>query len=521
MEKYLKMVIKRKWWIIITFLVAVLGGTAHLLTTPKLYEAETLILVQSQRVPEDFVRSIVSSTVEDRLRTISQQVTSRTNLERIISQFYLYQEGDKTIQMDGKVAQLRRMITINVGGGAGGRRGTDASSFTIRFQGENPRTVMEVTNALASNFISENLKIREAQALGTSDFLTDELALVEARLQGKEEELKEYRESFMGGLPEQLQTNLSILERLQNQHAQYTGNLRDSESRRDSILRDIAATGEAAVSLSNGRQGSRTRDVNDPASLRSELANLRSRYTENHPDIIRLKGIIERMEEERAQALADSGLEGSDIPASIKTVDQTLRRQLQAVEQDIARLRAEINETRVQIATYQRRVEETPKREQELVELNRDYSNLRQLYNSLLTRKLEADMAVSMERKQKGEQFRVIDPAKIPSRPVKPDARKILLMTLALGLGVGVGIAYLFEYMDSSYKTPEEAEGDLGIPVLASIPFLRTENELSAIRRREILTGVCVSVGFIVSLLGIIITIKGFDTTMGYVRGLF
>ena len=200
LTKYINMAIKRKWWIIVPFLITLLGGLTFLLITPKVYEAQTLILVQAQRVPEEFVRSIVSTTIDDRLRTITQQVTSRTNLEKIIENYGLYSSSHSDLLMDQKVELLREMITIDVSKDSG-RRDSETNAFTISFRDEDPQKVMKVTNALASNFISENLKIREEQALGTSSFLSDELTSVEDQLKGKEEELKTYRERYMGGSP--------------------------------------------------------------------------------------------------------------------------------------------------------------------------------------------------------------------------------------------------------------------------------------------------------------------------------
>ncbi|MDY6950013.1 MAG: XrtA system polysaccharide chain length determinant [Thermodesulfobacteriota bacterium] len=508
--RYVNMATRRMWWIIIPFLLALLGGFAYALKTPKIYQAQTLILVQPQKVPEDFVRTIVSATVEDRLSTISQQVTSRTNLEKIIKEHGLYDSSDEQVFMDDKVALLRRMIKIDVNYGGRGR-GTE--SFTIAFRGKDPKMVMEVTNALASNFISENLKIRESQAIGTSAFISDELASVEKRLLAKEEELKKYRQRYMGGLPEQLQTNLTILERLQGQLDQLLDSLRDAENRRIVVQTQISAqeTARAEPLIGPTSDGGTPRDI---ASLKNELATLEAKYTANHPDVIRLKETIAGLE---GQRLKDET--GSSPPeAFVYSVDQELKRQLQDISIEIDTLKAEIKKVQSQTKWYQKKVEETPKREQELLSLKRDYGNLRELYNSLLNRKLEAQIAVSMEKKQKGEQFRVIDPAKIPTRPVEPDLRRILLLTLAVGLGLGGGLAFLTEMMDTSYKTPEEVEKDLKLPVLVSMPIKYTEKEIKIKRLKRLLALVSVGLAFALSVTGIFLALKGVDASLAYLR---
>lgn len=500
---YLDMARRRKWWIIIPFLLTFLGGMAYALIAPKVFEAQTLILVQPQKVPEDYVRAIVSTSVEDRLKTITQQVTSRTNLEKIIEEYNLYDEQNLNSNMDLLIAGIRKRISIDVS--RGGRRGDEASAFAISFRGRDPNKVMQVTNALASNFIEENLKIRESQAIGTSSFLSDELASVELRLKKKEAELKQYRERYMGGLPEQLQTNLSILERLQNQLEQQTNSLRDAENRKVLVDSQIAEArkGAPVTTVGTGQQG----EVRDLPSLKNELASLQAKYTENHPDIVRLKGMIERLEEKQ---------QGEGSSMSPLRVDQILLRQRQDLQVEVAGLKEEVLKTQSQIRWYETKVEDTPKREQELLTQNRDYQNLKDLYDSLLNRKLEAEIAVSLERKQKGEQFRILDPAKIPQVPIKPDLRMIALLTLALGLGIGGGCAFLIETLDTSYKSPEEAEMELNLPVLAIMPFRRTESEIKLRKFKTIMAYSSVTIGFFACALCIFFAAKGIDKTVNF-----
>jgi polysaccharide chain length determinant protein (PEP-CTERM system associated) len=516
--KYLQMALRRKWWIILPFLVTVLGGLGYLLVVPKTYEAETLVLVQRQKVPEDFVRAIVSSEVEDRLKTIIQQVTSRTNLERIIQDHQLY-EGEKgVLTLDDKVNLVRKNITIDE---RSSKRGVQTVAFTIKFSGQDPRRTAEVTNSLASSFISENLLIRESQAIGTSNFLTDELDSVSRRLIEKEEQLKGYREKFMGGLPEQLETNLRILERLQAQLDKENQNLIEAQNRRVVTQKELAEyekvlETQPTVVIQNGG----TSEPKDLPGLKAELASLESRYTENHPDVIRIRTAIANLETGAAEKKEDGGMSTLKPTGPPSQTLQLLRRQLVDTEVAISTLKAETEKLKAQIVWYDQKVQETPKREQELLTLNRDYENNKALYESLLTRKLEADISVSMEKKQKGEQFRIIDSAKVPERPVKPDIQRVILMTLALGLGLGAALAYLAETMDTSYKSPEELEQHLKLPILVSMPIRYTNGELRRIKLKKALAFSSVGVGFCLSAAGIVIAVKGLDPTLSFVKQL-
>jgi polysaccharide chain length determinant protein (PEP-CTERM system associated) len=510
--KYLDIAKRRKYWIIIPFLATILGGLAYILIAPKMYEAQTLILVQSQSVPQDYVRSIVTEPIDDRLRTITQQVTSRTNLETIIRDFRLSQEMGASLSVDQLVEAVRKRIKIDVNKGGSGRGAT--SAFTLSFRGPDPQKAMQVTNALASNFISQNLEMRESQVLGTSSFLADELESVRKRLMAKEEELKAYRERYMGGLPDQLTANIAMLQRLQLQADQLSKNLADAENRKillQQTLEDTRKGRQALVYPST--QGSETRDL---ASLKNELATLEAKYTPNHPDVVRLKKMIETLEASEAKQAPDSA--GKTVVLS--RAEQNVIQQQKDIVLDIASTKAEIKRVQAEMGAYQKRVEDTPKREQELFSIQRDYENLKSLYDSLLKRKLEADIAVSMEKKQKGEQFRVIDPAKVPSYPVDPDIKKILMAVLALGLGLGGGLAYFVEMMDTSYRSPDDVQKELKLPILVSIPFQQTNQEIRVRKRKEAFKAAGVAAGFAVSAVAIVVGTKGFGAAVKYIKEL-
>jgi polysaccharide chain length determinant protein (PEP-CTERM system associated) len=521
---YLDIARRRKYWIIIPFLAVLLGGMAYLLIVPKLYEAKTLILVQTQSVPKDYVRSVVAVGMEEKLTTITQEVTSRTNLEAIIRECGLAGGIDESKDLDRLVEEVRKRITITMGTdddqgrksskGPSTRNPEAATIFTISFLGEAPEEAVQVTNTLASKYISQNLEFRETQVKGTTAFLGDELESLRKHLMDKERELKTYRERYMGGLPEQLNANLTILQRLQSRADQLSRDLSDLENRKFLVQQNIEEFrkgGQTATSFTG-----KAYEAKDLAFLKSELVDLEARYTSNHPDVLRLKKVIETLETmtpEKDEASATK-------LAVLSKGEKALVQQVNNVELEIAKTKTEMKLNQGEISAYQRRIEDTPKREQELLLIQRDYKNSKDLYDSLEKRKLEADIALNMEIKQKGEQFRILDPATRPTYPVEPNIKKILLVVLALGLGLGGGLAYLVEMMDTSYKTPEEIEKELELPILVSIPFRRTEREIKMRKRKEILKAAGVATGFAVSAAGIVVAIKGFDIPLEYIKRL-
>jgi polysaccharide chain length determinant protein (PEP-CTERM system associated) len=337
------------------------------------------------------------------------------------------------------------------------------------------------------------------------------------RLEEVEKQLGEYRKKYMGELPEQLDTNLRVLDRLQLQFNESQANLQEAKNRLLLLDNQI----EAAKNL-QAAGVSAAPDTGQPltlAQLKQQLADLKASYTDRHPDVMRLKRQIENSEAKAAETESGSGApkqgrSGSPTPLTQNRFLADQIQQRNATYLDIKDLESEIGNTMLQIKEYQRRVEVTPKREAELLSLSRDYDNIQGSYKSLLNRKLEADIGVNLEKKQKGEQFRIVDHARLPQKPVSPDLKKLFMMALAAGLGLGGGLIFLLDYLDTSLKRPDDIEADLGVPVLATIPRLYQPKGQVLKKLNWVLTGLGVLVGFI--LLGVfgLLVLNGVNSTI-------
>jgi uncharacterized protein involved in exopolysaccharide biosynthesis len=227
LDEYLEILRRRMWYIIIPFLLILTGASIYAITAPKQYKASTLVLVSPQSVPEDFVRATVTSKIEERLQSISQEVTSRTRLETIIAEFGLYEKKHKNLPKEEMVELMRKNIKVELPN----RKDEKGGFFSISFINDNPKVAAAVTNRLSSLFIEENLKIREKQASGTTEFLINELAAAKAKLDQMETSVTNYKRHFMGGLPEQRDTNLKILEQMQMQNQRISESLRAAQDR--------------------------------------------------------------------------------------------------------------------------------------------------------------------------------------------------------------------------------------------------------------------------------------------------
>lgn len=526
-EQVFEIIVRRRWLILIPLCITLTLGLAGTLTASKTYEASTLILVQQQSVPTEYVRSVVTSSINQRINTISQQILSRSNLEKIIDQFGLYEERPR-MYLEDKIADMRKRINVKI---ERARHGAEA--FSISFQGSDPRKVMRIANTLASFFMDENLKVREAQAIGTSEFLDSELEKTRRRLEERERKLSEYRGKYLGGLPDELETNLRTLDRLQEQLAGKNELLRESraalsllepqisEARKEVALR-LEASGLSGLSDITGTV-SETREK--LLAAEQEYDDLLTSYTEKHPDVMRAKKSIEKLKktlaEENDASTDGTGEDADDAKEPELPMDESVRELIRSKNQvlsDIDKIKSDIESIEEQMALYQGRVEDTPKRELELQSLKRDYNNIRDIFNSLLDRKLEAELSVNMEKKQKGEQFRILDHARLPEKPISPNVKKYFLLSLVAGLGLGGGVIFLLEFFDTTLRRDEQIEQGLGLTILASIPKLKGSGDK---KKSKIEAAGLAAVGMYVMMIAgffVILNIKGLDRTFNFIK---
>ncbi len=528
-DQVLEILVRRKWFILIPLCITLTLGLFHTLTTSKTYEASTLILVQPQRVPTSYVRSVVTSTINERISTISQQILSRSNLEKIIDQFGLFEDA-KGMYLEDKIAGLRKRVQVKIE-----RTRSDAEAFSIVFQGDDPQQVMRIANTLASYFMDENLKVREAQAVGTSEFLDSELEKTRKDLEERERRLAEYKERHFGGLPEELATNLRAMDRLQQQISSKNELLRQARSSLTLMEAQVAQSREMASQSFD--DSFLSMDFDDDAfgaseeeqkleSARKEYDALLLKYTDRHPDVLKLKKIIDKLES-AIEAKRKTAAEETPAP---ETPDVSMgnsmpnfavmqqQAQLTQIRSEIAKIESDIANMEQQMAVYQARVEDTPKRELELQALQRDYSNIQNVYNSLLDRRLEAELSVNMEKKQKGEQFRILDHARLPEKPISPNVKMLFLLSVAAGFGIGAGLIFLLEFFDSSIRWEEQIEEDLGLKILAAVPPLQWPRDRFR-KRIELAVFACGSLYALVFLgFFAVLNYKGLDRTINFIK---
>ena len=517
---YIDLILRRRWIIIISFCLCMAAGIYLAFTLPKIYEAKTVILVEPQKVPTDYVRSLVRTNISERIGSISQQILSRTNLEKIIKEFGLFSGHEhKKMFMEAKVGNLFKRIQVQLS-----RRRGGYDTFSISVKDKEPGTAMNVANTLASYFIEQNLKVRESHAIGTSVFLEGELIMVRERLEKVEEALKNYQKEYMGELPEQLGTNLAILGRLQEQLTSKQENFRETKKMLAALEQSISDTPNvlpySSIVIEDNTVDSDFEDFANLAELEEQLTTLKFKYTDNHPDVILLKKKIAdleaQLEKDSENTAEEAGLESSQIESELPQIEfQDVQDiQLNEIKNDLRQQQADIVKTLKQISIYEKRVENTPKREQELLSLNRDYRNIKDTYDSLVKRKLEAEIAVNMEKKHKSEQFRIIDPARLPEIPVSPNVKLLFLLAVAAGLGLGSGVILLMDFFDGTLKEPEQLESDLGVSVLGTIPLIHHPGDKVRSRLNNMMLVFTIAISLTLLAGFALLALKGIDPTM-------
>jgi polysaccharide chain length determinant protein (PEP-CTERM system associated) len=455
-----------------------------------MYQSEASIQVEPQRVPDSYVRSTVTTRLEERLPSLQAQILSRTRLEAIILEFNLYQGMRQQVPMEDVVQRMRRFdIDSQVVRG---------DAFRISYRGTDPRVVQRVTERLAAAFIDENTQDRVRAAENTSQFIESQLDDAKRRLVETEKKLEAYKLRHAGQLPNNLESNLSVLGSAQTQLQSVMQSLRMDGDRRTTLEREIAVLERDVAEMSGGAV---TGDGPGPAPLARQLEDMKEQLAtllltkkDTHPDVRILRASIAELEQKLAAMPrrdpsdplpATRRLSAAEDARRMRLDD--LKLQLNRVKRDIESAQREQDRLRRDIAIYQARNEAIPIRETEMTELVRDYTTTNSTYLRLLQNKEDSRISANLENRQSGEQFKILDPARVAEKPFSPDRVTYNAAGAGAGLAIGLLIVALLEYRDRSFKTDDEVARLLTLPVLAIVPLMLSSAEEKRVFRNRIL----------------------------------
>lgn len=476
-REILDIVVRRRWWLAAPLLTLGLIGSIVAREWPEVYRSEALILVEQQKVPEQFVTPNVIANMQDRLQSMTQEILSRTRLISLINQFGLYRRERSHLTMDEVVDKMRENIHVELVQNPEDKG--DLTAFHLSFSTQNPRVAQQVANELTSAFIEENLEDRAQQSINTTSFLESQLDEAGKNLADQEKQMSEYKSRFLGQLPEQEQSNLQILGSLEAQLEGANNELERAEQEK-TYLESLRAGYKAApqstvVSPTTAPSGHYANPEEALRDLRAQLTDLQAKYKPAYPDIIKLKDQIAMWEIRSRNAKTAESPEHAThgaVAASLTPTMIDIDSRLKGVTAEVTNRRKDVAQIQGLLRSYQGRLNMTPVREQQLAEVTRNYENSRALYQSLLQKKEESELATNLEKRQEGERFRLIDPPTLPQKPVEPNRLEIVLAGWLSGLCLAVGLAATREFTDDTLRTEMDLSRSTPLPVLVRLPVI-------------------------------------------------
>ena len=486
-NKYLDLFFRRKIFIFAVFLLGLPIGLGVYLTTPKEYQSTSLLSYQRQGISPNKLSPDLQTNIRDVLNTLSQIVTSRTNLEKIINDMDLYPEQRAILPIEDVIEIFRKKIEI--------KPSNRGEVFTVSYSGSQPEKVVMVTNALAAQFIEENLKYRQERATDTSSYTSQELQMAKKVMDAQDESMKDYKLKNYNEMPEHREANISRLIALQGQYQRKQESIQDLE-RTLVLIQDQMNNRRMLIRQSAGpvKDGKEVNARQSLANLRSTLDRLLLKYTEKHPEVIRITKLIEKLEMENALgSTGPNDLEGESLAdvqdIGYDSVILQLDVQQKGVRLKIAKIENEKDQLQQKIEEVEKWVAGAPIREAEWSSLTREYGQLKKHYDFLVGQNLQADSMLNIEERQKGSQFKILDPAINSGKPVKPNFLKIMGISALGGLGLGLVLTLFFDFFDASFRDPETVESHLKVSLLATIPYIETQDEEKRITMQRFVIG--------------------------------
>lgn len=474
--EYWRLIVRHKWQMLVGVSGCMLALTLMVAKLPNEYEATTTILVDPQQVPEKYVSPAVTSDPGERLNTITQEVLSRTRLQEIMSKLNLYSDLKGKVIQEELVQQMQDHIRIQVRQGSG----PQLSTFTISFQGRKPDVVAAVANELAASFIRWNVNSREQQVEGTQAFVSDELGNAKRNLEEQENKLRVFKTSHLGETPDQTPANMSAIVTLRSSLQAAIDSYNRLEQEKVLLTRlPQSVTQTGTLDLGSTRRG---RLELEKQQVESDLQHMRAGHSDRYPDIVNLKRHLDDVNAELKSLPADTA---PDAPATTEVSAASVH--LELVDKELSRVKAEQNRIQAQIASYQAKIDAAPLREQQMVELTRNYDVSKQHYQALLDKSFNIEMAASLEQKQKAERFTVLDTARVPEMPIKPRRRLLLALAALLSMALPCVFVVGKEVWKNAITTESELKSlvPAGVRIVGLIPRIDTP----AHRRSDIQMG--------------------------------
>lgn len=464
---------RKYWWIpTLTVIAGVSIALAVATVLPKKYTSQTIVLIDEPTVSPDIVKPVVTEATNQRLASLQEQILSRTRLQPIVEKFGLYPQDRGKAHTEDLILRLRSAITVTPLEAMAGTGNRQLPGFQIGVTFDNPQTAQRICSEITTMFMEQNAKYMDDKSNSTTQFLAQQLEEAKRRLDDQDAKLAEFKRRYIGSLPEQEQTNLSLLTGMNSQLEALTQAL--SRAQQDKTFNESLLNSQ----LANWKQASS--GSGNPETLEQQLTNLQdtlssleSRYTPEHPDVIKTKGQIEELKKQIAAGPRPNSNSGAQRAAAVEPPQiQQFRLKMRQDDLNIADLTKRQAQIQNQIGIIQGRLQSSPAVEQQFKELTRNYQTALDFYNDLLRKHDQSTMAGVLNHQQEGEHFNVLDPPSLPLTPSFP--KKLYFAGGGFGAGafLGLGILYILAASDKSMHSEVDVEVCLKLPVLAAVPTL-------------------------------------------------
>ena len=468
-------ILRRRWWVLlIPSVVACAGVFAASLLISDRYTSTTLIVVEGQRVPDSFVKATVTGDITARLGTMQEQILSRTRLQPIVEKYGLYKTGKNPPAMEDRIDSVRKALAVSPVQSLISSGKDELPGFTISFTADDAHLAQQVCTEITSMFVEEDLRLRERASTGTTKFLKDQLDQAKKKLDEQDARLADFQRKYMGSLPGNTQTDMNMLTAYGSQLDAVTNELTRAQQDRayaESLLAQQVAAWQNSQKSPEIRQDTLEQQL---SMMQTQLVSMRAQYTEDYPDVVKLKNDIAAVQKKIADSSAKADDKSTPPPASTNRPEpaqiQQLRLQVHQIDIVIKQKTQEQVRLKQQLGSYQARLSMTPAVDQEYKAITRDHETAMQFYNELLAKTNQSEMAANLEQQQQGEQFLIMDSADFPEKPSFPNRPLFAGAGLGLGLALGLGITLLLEYRDKSLRTEGDVEVFLHLPTLAMVP---------------------------------------------------
>lgn len=468
---YLEIIRRHKKLVIYPAIILAIVSAAVAFLLPATYKSTGLILIETQEIPNDLVRSTVTSYADQRIEVIKQKLQTTRNIMGIVDKYKLYPEKRKDSSQQLIVGMFRQsmsvtMVQANVTDPRSGRARRASIAFNVAFLDKSPQRAQQVASELVTAFLNENVKTRTARANETRAFLKEEGDKFQRKIQSLEKSVAEFKDEFSESLPELLPYNLSMVESLQEE---LLANQNQAMALKDQVLTmSVELANLDALYPSMGAQQP-VSGAQQLAQAKAQYAQLQTKYSSNHPDIKRLKREIDVLELELSSAAnnTEEPISSYKGPLYLK-----ISSKINTTEREIKRLAVSRIKSKEKLESYEKRVTETHQVKRAYDDLTRDYDNTLAKYKELRAKELQAELGENLESENKGESFTLIEPPTVSSKPEKPNRAKILAMGLVASLGVGLGLALLFDMLIGGVRGYPAINRILGEAPLVVVPMI-------------------------------------------------